>query len=279
MEKKGLVSDRCELNRQIIADNALLRELKALVARLTAALQKPVSVIAHAMEKIRQNIIVFNYGLLFVRDRRKDTNEYVEKATLKYGEYKNIHSEIKGKLDRRKKLQKELDALSVLSFGRRKELKAKIGELTEEIRELQVDEKALMRSFYKENATEMREVAGEISKANARIAELDAQEVELSIGIRNEKEKFDGLKKQAADLDQDDLADARLALRQEMESETHDRIKRNIKGSKASIRDYWYSISDADALLGETGMAERRREQRRRKELSEFKKTRSNDRE
>lgn len=46
-----------------------------------------------------------------------------------------------------------------------------------------------------------------------------------------------------------------------MESEAHDRIKRNIKGGKVSIRDYWSSISDADALLGETGMAERRREQ------------------
>ncbi len=68
--------------------------------------------------------------------------------------------------------------------------------------------------------------------------------------------------------DRDELADARLALRQEMESEAHDRIKRNIKGGKVSIRDYWSSISDADALLGETGMAERRREQRRRGECN-----------
>ena len=29
MEKKGIVSDRCELNRQIKRDNALLRQLKA----------------------------------------------------------------------------------------------------------------------------------------------------------------------------------------------------------------------------------------------------------
>ena len=28
MEKKGIISDRCELNRQIKADNALLRELR-----------------------------------------------------------------------------------------------------------------------------------------------------------------------------------------------------------------------------------------------------------
>ena len=34
LEKKGIISDRCELNRQIKADNALLRELKSLVKKL-----------------------------------------------------------------------------------------------------------------------------------------------------------------------------------------------------------------------------------------------------
>lgn len=29
LEKKGIVSDRCEINRQIKADNAMLRELRA----------------------------------------------------------------------------------------------------------------------------------------------------------------------------------------------------------------------------------------------------------
>ena len=32
MEKKGMIADRCEINRQIRADNKMLRELKAKVA-------------------------------------------------------------------------------------------------------------------------------------------------------------------------------------------------------------------------------------------------------
>ena len=36
---KGIVSDRCELNRQIRRDNALLRQLKAEVQRLVEAVQ------------------------------------------------------------------------------------------------------------------------------------------------------------------------------------------------------------------------------------------------
>ena len=36
LERKGIISNRCELNRQIKADNALLRELKAEIKKLAA---------------------------------------------------------------------------------------------------------------------------------------------------------------------------------------------------------------------------------------------------
>ena len=265
MEKKGLVSDRCELNRQIKADNALLRELKVLVAKLTAAVQKSVSAIAHAMEKVRQNIIVFQYGLLFVQGKRKDANEYVEQATVKYGEYKNIRNRIRSTLDRRKKLQKELDGLSVLSIGRRKELKAKIVALTEEIRELKNDEKTVMGVFDKKDTVGMKEVAGEISKAEARIAELNAQEVDFSNGISCEIVKYGELKEQSADLDQDKLSDARLALRPQMELSARSRIQSNLSSGKISFRDYEGSIRNTDTLLRDKDMSQRHVEQTRRK--------------
>lgn len=40
LEKKGIISDRCELNRQIKADNTLLRELKSLVKKLMNTVKK-----------------------------------------------------------------------------------------------------------------------------------------------------------------------------------------------------------------------------------------------
>ena len=176
MEQAGFVSDRCELNRQIRADNALIRELKALIAKLMKAVKMTLAEIAHAMEQVRQDIIVLTYGIFHNRKgREKDvTGEYQER--------------------------------------------------------------------------------------------YDAADAVLTQKIDRAKAKFDDLREQAAECDRDELTDARLALRQEMESTAHDRIKQNIKGGKVSIRDYWSSISDADALLGETGMAERRREQRRREE-------------
>ena len=64
MEKKGIVSDRCELNRQIRRDNALLRQLKAEVQMLVKTLQNSLAAIAHAMEKLRANMIVFAYQIV-----------------------------------------------------------------------------------------------------------------------------------------------------------------------------------------------------------------------
>ena len=42
MEKKGMIADRCEINRQIRADNKMLRELKAKVAKLAEAVEKSI---------------------------------------------------------------------------------------------------------------------------------------------------------------------------------------------------------------------------------------------
>ena len=63
LEKKGIVSDRCELNRQIKADNALLRELKAQMKKMAQAVKNSLPAIAESMETLRANMIVFRYQL------------------------------------------------------------------------------------------------------------------------------------------------------------------------------------------------------------------------
>ena len=80
MEAAGHVSERCEINRQIRADNALIRRLKAAVQKLKSAIETTIPTLASAMETVRQNIIVFNYGLLHIRSRKQETSEYVTKA-------------------------------------------------------------------------------------------------------------------------------------------------------------------------------------------------------
>ena len=64
MEKKGMIADRCEINRQIRADNKMLRELKAKVAKLAEAVEKSIPIIAETLEAIRNHMIFTQYHLL-----------------------------------------------------------------------------------------------------------------------------------------------------------------------------------------------------------------------
>ena len=58
MEHRGLIADRCEINRQIKADNALLRELKAAFAKISQAVKNTVPTLAKAMESLREKVIL-----------------------------------------------------------------------------------------------------------------------------------------------------------------------------------------------------------------------------
>ena len=62
LEKKGIVSDRCELNRQIKADNALLRELKTTVKKLMQALKRQLK---HLFLRLRKQWSPYGLTWLF----------------------------------------------------------------------------------------------------------------------------------------------------------------------------------------------------------------------
>ena len=258
LEKAGYVSERCEINRQIRADNALIRNLKAAIQKIKAAVETTIPALASAMETVRQNIIVFNYGLLHIRNRKKETGEYVTKATEKYSDYLDLHSQIRAKLAERSSLQKELDSLGVFSIGRRKGLKARIAELSEEIEETRFEEGIIIQDFGKEDAAGMKEVKTDISEAEADMAKLGKQETTLTDAIDREREKFNGLKEQAAELDRAELTDARLALRPQMEAQAQARIRGAVSSGRVSLWDFQASVSETDRLLSEEGKAEQR---------------------
>ena len=59
LERKGIMSDRCEINRQIKADNALLRELKAEIKKLAALVARTVPAIAEGLERLRSRVLIY----------------------------------------------------------------------------------------------------------------------------------------------------------------------------------------------------------------------------
>ena len=97
MEKKGIISNRCELNRQIKADNALLRDLKATVRKLMQAVKNTIPAIAEAMETIRQNVIIFCYQLRSIRTGQRKLKTYISDVKSEMKQYSSLVEQIREK--------------------------------------------------------------------------------------------------------------------------------------------------------------------------------------
>ena len=84
MESRGLIADRCEINRQIKADNALLRELKAAFAKISQAVKNTVPTLAKAMESLREKVIVISYHILHTKIGKRNITDYVKELKANY---------------------------------------------------------------------------------------------------------------------------------------------------------------------------------------------------
>ena len=90
LEKKGIVSDRCELNRQIKADNALLRELRGQVKKLAQAVKNTIPALAEAMENLRKNLLLFSYQLGYLRKGKERLNTSLNTLRPALAQYNQV---------------------------------------------------------------------------------------------------------------------------------------------------------------------------------------------
>ena len=154
LEKKGIVSDRCELNRQIKADNALLRELKDTVKKLLKAVKNSVPEIAEAMEKLRGNMIIFKYQLLHLGSNKHSIKQSLNLFREEMAEYVAVTDKIKAKSKERKSLLTEKKETPVIHVLKHRDLAKRIAELTEDLEELRSEKAMLLRQLqYPEDAT------------------------------------------------------------------------------------------------------------------------------
>ncbi len=136
MEKRGIVSERCELNRQIKADNKILRELKALVTKLTEAVKNTVPVIAEKLEDIRSRLIINRYQLKFNNSQLEQIGEQKKIVSSLLQKYDKLTKGVHTKRNRLKKLKSEKQACSPINFIKHNQLDKQIDELTADIKNL-----------------------------------------------------------------------------------------------------------------------------------------------
>ena len=220
LEQKGIISDRCELNRQIKADNALLRELKSLVKKLMDAVKSSVPAIAETMETVRQKMIVFRYQLLHIGAGKKHFSDTLQVVQPDIKRYEDIVKQIKVKVRERRALLKEKKATSAIQVFRHRELAQKISGLTEDIEELKSEKALLLNQLNCAYDHGIAEIKQRITSMENSLNKLDQQGKKYVAELEAALAQYTELQQQTADMDAMELDTARYAIRSDKERET-----------------------------------------------------------
>ena len=172
LEKKGIVSDRCELNRQIKADNALLRELKATVKKLMQAVKASVPALAEAMESLRANMVISRYQICYAGFGKHKLSESLNVLKPDLERYALLVQQIKNKTKERKTLLAEKKATPFYQFVAHNDLAKQIAELTEDLEELRSEKTMLLSSFDCSEDTGIAEVKKSVAAMEKNLIRL-----------------------------------------------------------------------------------------------------------
>ena len=225
LERKGIIADRCELNRQIKADNALLRELKAEIKKLAALVARAVPAIAEGLEKLRSRVLIFCYQLSHIRGGKAHIQKSLAVWKPELERYTGLVQQIKVKSKERKTLVAEKKALPIYHVKRHKALAVRIAELTEDLEELRSEKALLLQKFeYAEDAG-AEAFRKDIATMEAGLKKLEAQEQKYSAELDKVLDEYAELKAQAVDLDPVELYKARQAIRPAQEKAAEQQIE------------------------------------------------------
>ena len=250
LERKGIIADRCEINRQIKVDNALLRELKAEIKKLTALVARTVPAIAEGLEKLRSRVLIFCYRLSHIRSGKSHIQKSLAVWKPELERYTDLVQQIKAKSKERKTLVAEKKELPIYHVKRHKALAVRIAELTEDLEELRSENSLLLQKFeYAEDAG-AEAFHKDIAIMEAGLKKLEAQEQKYSAELDKALDEYAEVKAQAADFDSVELYKARQAIREEIERSAVDRIK-STYGDKYDPVMMLFSKRDAAKLLSE----------------------------
>ena len=250
LERKGIVSDRCELNRQIRADNALLRELKAEIKKLAALVARTVPAIAEGLEKLRSRVLIFCYQLSHIRNGKSHIQKSLAVWKPELERYTGLVQQIKEKSKERKTLVAEKKALPIYHVKRHKALAVRIAELTEDLEELRSEKALLFQKLeYAEDAG-AEEFRKDIATMEAGLKKLEAQEQRYSAELDKALAEYAELRAQASDFDSVELYQARQVLRPAQEKAAERQLEETLQ-KKPSLIMLLSAKQEVSRLLGE----------------------------
>ena len=227
LESKGVFSDRCELNRQIKADNALIRKLKEFLATAKEAITDFVQVFAEKLESIRDTLVETFYGQRQATAAHKYYWNQYATVTDRLDRLEALLPELKAKIAGQKQILKELESTGKIHFKKRKELAERDAVLIEEVNELQNERSILMQKL---NLTDEKQISGKRTAIQPLETEADRQyELSQDFFVQHEQAKkdYDAVEEEAVEqgVDRKALWQRQQAIRLENNPRLHDRLK------------------------------------------------------
>lgn len=250
LERKEIISDRCELNRQIKADNALLRELKVQIKKLLQAVKNTIPALAEAMESLREKMIVFRYQVWHILSGKEHIEKNLKILQPELTRYIRIAEQIKEKSKERKTLLSEKKATPMIQIPKHRELSRRIAELTEELEELCSEKSLLLQSLQYAENTGVDVIRKDISTMETGLKRLEQQEQKYTAELDNALKEYAELKEQAAEFAPDELMSERLAIRPDKERSAVSRVQ-SAYGDRYQPLMMYDSKRDVSDMLGE----------------------------
>ena len=223
LERQGIMSDRCEMNRQIKADNALLRGLKQTVKALTEAVKNSLSDIADALEIIRSNILILYYEMRCVRADKDALSRKLKSLRDHLTKRTRLNDLIKAKEKEHKALLAEKKNTSVLLVSKQKDLTRRISAVAEELEELRSEKAFILQAVPKDK--DMNALRTEAATMENQLNVLTKQEKRYETDLDDTFRSYDKMKDQAVELDYDTLMAERLKLRPDKEQAAISRVQ------------------------------------------------------
>lgn len=213
LEQMGLVADRCELNRQIKADNKLLRELKAKLQALAKAAAMTVQAIAAKLESLWAVLVLSQYQLaanVTDRDRlRKMQNQYAPVMQ----KYRQVRQKIREKTTEQKALQAEKKACKPIQVFKVRDINKQLAALLEKIEELKSRKSALLAKMYCNEDKQVPEIVRQLAVIQKTLPQLETQRGKLMEQARTAFAEYAEVRNTVAPEDETELLKERQHLR------------------------------------------------------------------
>ena len=266
MERQGITADRCELNRQIKADNAFLKELRKQVEKIAKAVMDTIPAITRGLESLRQKMVMYRYQIIHFRSAKWQAADELREVKPDLKRFDELVAEIKSKTQECKALTAEKKQTPVWSLLKRNDLTKRIAHLTEELEELRSEKALILSRFdYTEDA-EMKQAKAWAKQKEKSIDDLIEKENHCEHELDAALTEFQTLSSKAESHDPDTLWPERLRLRETMSQETENRLKDHF-GRSFSQRRLQSAESDVNGYIEQDNINLRRYvEQKRKKE-------------